>query len=54
MPSKYGVTCYLSEEDHKLFVLATKKYKQGISKLAKEIIHAWLFSNKLQLEVKKK
>ena len=30
-----------------------KKYKKDDSKLGREIVHMWLFNNKLQLEAKK-
>ena len=46
------VTVYLSPEDYPLFVKAQRAYKKTDSKLAGEIIHFWLFSNKLQLEKK--
>ena len=49
MPSKSGVTAYLGKEDKELFEIAEKKYKMGKSELAKEIIHQWLFNNKLKL-----
>ena len=52
MPSKNGVTAYLEKEDKELFDNAVNLYGGGHSKLAKEIIHSWLFSNKLQLNKK--
>jgi hypothetical protein len=52
MPSEQGVTAYLDEGDKELFEIAVKKYKLGQSKLLKEIIHSWLFANKLQLKNK--
>lgn len=52
MPSNNGVTVYLDNEDKELFKKAVKKYKIGDSKLLKEIIHAWIFANKLKLEEK--
>ena len=52
MPSNNGVTAYLEEEDKGLFEKAVKKYGIGDSKLLKEIIHAWLFANKLKLDEK--
>ncbi len=52
MPSDNGVTVYLDPEDKELFKKAVKKYGLGDSKLLKEIIHAWLFANKLKLEEK--
>lgn len=52
MPSNNGVMVYLGEKDKKLFEKAVKKYKIGQSKLLKEIIHAWLFANKLQIQIK--
>jgi hypothetical protein len=53
MPSKNGVMVYLKKEDKILFEKAVRKYKMNQSELLKEIIHAWLFSNKLKLEEKK-
>ena len=50
MPSDRGITAYLEEEDFELFQMAVKKYGMDKSKLIKEIIHGWLFSNKLQLK----
>lgn len=38
----------LSDEDAELFESARKKYDMKESSLLKEIIHAWLFANKLQ------
>lgn len=52
MPSKNGVMVYLKEEDKKLFDEAVRKYQLGQSELLKEIIHSWLFSNKLQIKQK--
>jgi len=42
----------LSEEDAELFEKAVKKYGIDKSKLLNEIVHAWLFANKLKLEEK--
>ena len=42
----------LTEDDSNLFEIAVKKYGVGESKLLKEIVHAWLFANKLKLEEK--
>lgn len=53
MPSENGITAYLEKEDKQLFDIAVKRYGIGHSKLAKEIIHSWLFGNKLQLINKK-
>lgn len=52
MPSKSGITAYLEKEDLKLFEKAVEKYGIGQSALIKEIIHAFLFQNKLQIETK--
>ena len=52
MPAKNGVMVYLKEEDKKLFEKAVKKYGVGQSELLKEIIHSWLFANKLQIQDK--
>lgn len=49
MSSKNGITAYLNNEDKELFDRAVKLYFIGQSELAKEIIHSWLFNNKLQL-----
>ena len=49
---KNTVQVCLTEDDAKLFEKAVKKYGIGDSKLLKEIIHAWLFANKLKLEEK--
>lgn len=50
MTSKNRIVGYLEEEDHKLFKVAEEKYKIKESELFREIVHAWLFSNKLQLK----
>jgi len=42
----------LSDEDAILFKKAYIKYKMDKSALLNEIIHAWLFANKLKLEEK--
>lgn len=42
----------LNDEDAKLFRKAYKKYKLDRSTLLNEIIHAWLFANKLKLQEK--
>ena len=52
MPSENGVTAYLEGEDKELFEKAVKRYSIGKSKLLKEIIHSWLFINKLQIKTK--
>jgi len=54
MPSEKKVFGILSEEDYDLFSVALKKYNLGQSKLVREIVHSWLFANKLQLNQKKK
>ena len=53
MPSERRITIYLEKEDFKLFKIALKKYKKDDSKLGREIMHMWLFNNKLQLEARK-
>ncbi len=53
MPSKRGVAAYLNEEDFDLFEKAVKLYGLDKSELIKEIIHSWLFNNKLHLRFKK-
>ncbi|HJX50034.1 MAG TPA: hypothetical protein VJ438_01090 [Candidatus Nanoarchaeia archaeon] len=50
MSSTKRIVAYLEDEDWKLWEQAVKKYDMDKSKLIKEIIHAWLFSNKLQLK----
>jgi len=54
MPSDKRIAGYLSEEDYGLFKTALKKYDVGESGLIQEIVHAWLFANKLQLNQKNK
>ncbi len=54
MPSKNGISVYLTKEDKILFEKAVKAHNIKKSKLLKEIIHAWLFSNKIQIEAKYK
>jgi hypothetical protein len=42
----------LTDEDDKLFEKAVKQYNMDKSALLQEIVHAWLFANKLKLEEK--
>ena len=49
MPSDNRVTTFLSDEDKELFDRAMKLYGLGQSELAKEVLHSWLFTNKLNL-----
>lgn len=49
MPSKNPVTTYLGNEDMKLLETAEKLYRMGESELVREVLHNWLFNNKLQL-----
>ncbi len=49
MPSEKRIVGYLEDIDWELWNQAIKKYNMGESKLIQEIIHAWLFANKLQL-----
>lgn len=49
MSSNNRVTTFLSKEDTKLFNLAVKKYGLKDAELAREILHSWLFNNKLHL-----
>lgn len=42
----------LNEDDAKLFEKAVDKYGLKESTLLNEIVHAWLFANKLKLEEK--
>ena len=46
---KRKITTYLSPEDFELFKSAIKKYGTKQADLARDILHAWLFNNKLQL-----
>lgn len=50
MPSEKKVFGVLLNGDYDLFKIALKKYDTGESELVREIIHAWLFANKLQLK----
>ncbi len=50
MASERQVKTVLSEEDYPLFRNALSKYKITESELLREIVHAWIFSNKLNLE----
>jgi hypothetical protein len=52
MPSKKRIVAYLENDDWRLWGRAIKKYKIDKSKLLKEIVHSWLFANKLPLEAK--
>ena len=52
MSSEKRIVAYLEDEDWELWGEAIEKYKIGESKLLKEIVHAWLFQNKLQLTAK--
>jgi hypothetical protein len=52
MPSEKRIVAYPEDEDWELWKKAVKKYKIGDSKLLKEILHSWLFQNKLQLQDK--
>ena len=45
---------YLGKEDKILFEKAAKLYNKGKSEFAREIIHSWLFANRLQLDTKRK
>lgn len=49
---KNTIQVCLSDDDAELFKKAKQKYNMDKSALLKEIIHSWLFSNKLQLEDK--
>lgn len=50
LSSKRRVTAFLNEEDFKLFSDAVDAYGGTDSALAREILHAWLFANKLQVQ----
>ncbi|MBS3077843.1 hypothetical protein J4233_06295 [Candidatus Pacearchaeota archaeon] len=49
MPSDRQIKFTLKQEDFDLFNKALEKYVMNKSKLLQEIVHAWLFSNKLKL-----
>jgi len=53
MPSKTQVKTVLFGDDYPLFIKAVEKYGTTEPELLREIIHAWLFSNKLSLLEKK-
>lgn len=46
MPSETQVHTTLSKEDYRLLKIAKDLYKEERGKLLREIIHAWIFSNK--------
>jgi hypothetical protein len=46
---KRKITTYLSPEDFELFKSAIEKYDTKQADLSRDIIHTWLFNNKLQL-----
>lgn len=50
MPTQKRVSGVLTDEDFELFKIAIKRYGLGESKLTREIIHSWLFANRLQLQ----
>lgn len=52
MPSKKRIVAFLEDDDWKLWQTAVTQYDMNKSKLLKEIVHAWLFANKLQLQDK--
>ncbi len=49
MPSNKRIVAYLEDDDWELWGEAIKKYNMNRSKLLKEIVHSWLFANKLSL-----
>ena len=49
MTAKYPLTINLDEADGVLFDKALKSYQTGKSELGREIIHMWLFNNKIQI-----
>lgn len=53
MPSEKRIVAYLDDKDWELYKKAIKRYAMQESKFLKEIIHSWLFQNKLQLQDKK-
>jgi hypothetical protein len=52
MTSTKRITTYLTNEDFELFKIALKKYDLKDSGLLREIVHTWLFNNKLNLRKK--
>jgi hypothetical protein len=46
------IVAYLENDDWELWERAVKEYGMDKSKLLREIVHAWLFANKLQLKTK--
>ncbi len=54
MTSEKRIVGYLSDKDYDLFQIALEKYDIKQSKLIQEVVHAWLFTNKLQLNQKNK
>lgn len=53
MSSKRQIKTVLLEEDYYLFRNAITRYKATESELLREIIHSWIFSNKLNLKNKR-
>ena len=49
MGAKHPETINFIDEDHELFLKAVEKYGVGKSELLREIVHSWLFDNKLNL-----
>jgi len=54
MPSEKKVFGILSDEDYDLFSVVLKEYGIKQSELVREIVHSWLFANKLHFNQKKK
>ena len=52
MTSKCRITVNIKKEDVDLFQEALKKYDIGKSELIGELIHTWLFNNKLHFDKK--
>lgn len=52
MVSENRIVAYLNAKDKELFDEAVDLYEIGESELLREIVHSWLFSNKLQFKKK--
>jgi len=53
MPSNRQIKGVLLKEDFELFKMAMEKYDLEQADLMREIIHSWLFANKITLECEK-
>ena len=53
MPSERQIYTYLKGDDWELWLKALAKTDMKKTDLLREIVHCWLFSNRIQLEGKK-